>query len=830
MSLKILSLFCFIFVILICIPHCASLQAQDLDNLSKEKYNFTGKVIDETNAPLEFATISIFQASDSSLVTGNVTDAQGNFKIPAKAGNYYVVISFISYRSQIFNSLTLNAQNPNINLGTVRLTTDAQSLDEIEVVAEKSTMELQLDKRVFNVGKDLANLGGSAVQILDNIPSVSVDVEGNVSLRGSQNVRILIDGRPSGLTGIGSSEALRLLQGNLIERVEVVTNPSARYEAEGEVGIINIILKKELRRGVNGSMDLNAGYPENFGAAFNVNFRTRRLNFFTSYGLNYRDTPGSGFSNQRFFDENGNTTSSFLTTQDRNRANFGQTLRLGADIYFSDNNILTLSGLYRLSDGNNRTNLRYDDFDGAGNFTQTVLRNQDEAEASNNIEFSLDHKVEFKRKGHEWTSSFKWIRSEDDERADLFEDNITDLSEATIIQKSGNIEFEENIIIQSDYVQPFAKNARFEAGIRGGFRTIENDFIVEQQNEAGTFVPLASFDNAFNYQENILAIYTMVGNQWGKFSAQAGLRAELTDIKAALVNATENSNQNYFNLFPSAFLSYEVNQNNTLQLSYSRRLSRPQFRLLLPFSNFSDSRNFRAGNPALLPEFTHSIEAGYLYTWKSGNILSSAYYRLRTGVIERITLLGEDINSIDITGVANGDIQNITLPVNLSKQDAYGLEFTFSQDLASWWSLNGNANFYRAVTQGSFGNVDYSNIATSLNGRLASKIEFTKKTAFQSNLRYLAPERNAQGIRKSITSIDLALSQEILKGNGTLTFSVSDLLNNRKRRSEIAGENFFTESEFQWRARQFLVNFTYRLNQKKGRPRQEREGGFDGDF
>jgi outer membrane receptor protein involved in Fe transport len=806
-----------------------NLKAQTPNNYQQEKYTVTGSVVDENGTPLEFATVRVFAASDDALATGNVTDAKGNFKINVSEGTYYVVVSFISYQSKTFSDISINANNPSTNLGQVQLSTDSKTLNEIEVVAEKSTMELQLDKRVFNVGQDLANLGGSATQILDNIPSVSVDVEGNVSLRGSQSVRILINGRPSGLTGMGSSEALRLLQGNLIERVEVITNPSARYEAEGQTGIINIVLKKEQKGGLNGSFDLNAGYPENFGAAFNLNYRAKWINLFASYGVNYRDTPGSGFSNQRFFDENGNTISSFLTKQDRSRADFGNTLRTGADIFLGEKNTLTIAGLYRFSKGNNITNIRYDDFDKSDNFVQTVLRDQDERETDNNIEIELNHKIEFGRPGNEWVSNFKWINSDDTENADLFENNLNN-SANSVNQRSFNTENEENIIFQSDYVQPFAKDAKFEAGVRVGLRTIENDFLVEQQNEDGDFEALAEFDNAFNYQERVYAAYGIIGNKWGKFSVQGGLRVEITDIEAALKDSDQNSNQNYMNLFPSAFFAYELDQANTFQLSYSRRLSRPWFRLLLPFSNFSDSRNFRAGNPNLTPEFTHSIEAGYLHNWKSGNVLSSVYYRRTTGVIERITLLAEDVDFIDITGVANGQVQNITLPVNLSAQDAYGIEFTVSKDITNWWTLNGNVNFYKAMTEGSFNGQIYTSNVTSLSARAASKIELPAKMALQTNVRYRGPENNTQGLTKSITMIDLALAKDIFKGNGTLTLNVSDLLNNRKRRSETRGANFFTESEFQWRARQFMLNFTYRLNQKKERKGEGRGGDFDGDF
>ncbi|MEO1654183.1 MAG: outer membrane beta-barrel protein, partial [Bacteroidota bacterium] len=480
-------------------------KAQNSESGGATQYFISGKILDEGDQALEYATVQVHQAKDSSLVTGGVSDAKGQFRFPVPAGNYYLIVQFISYQPQYFSNVKLGPRNPSYQLGTLSLAPDSETLSEVEVVAEKSTMELQLDKRVFNVGKDLSNLGGSATQILDNIPSVTVDVEGNVSLRGSQNVRILINGRQSGLAGIGSTDALRLLQGDLIERVEVITNPSARYDAEGEVGIINIILKKEKRRGINGAFNLNVGHPEAYGASFNLNYRSGFVNFFGSYGINYRDTPGFGFADQRFFDpESGAITSSFITDQNRSRERLSHTFRVGADFFINDKNTITVSGLYRKSDGNNNTDIQYLDFDGLGNLDSTTVRFQDEDEVDDNVEFEINYKRTFDRKGQELTANFTWLEAIDEENANLFEDNI-DNADLPFFQRSFNTENERNFLAQLDYVHPFLANAKFETGFKATLRDIDNDFLVEEQDLDGDYEALPGLDNQYRYQEYVYA-------------------------------------------------------------------------------------------------------------------------------------------------------------------------------------------------------------------------------------------------------------------------------------------------------------------------------------
>lgn len=797
-------LFSFIFLII------GSIHAQNT-------FTISGKVVDEGNNAVPFANAALYTTADSALVTGAVSDEGGRFIIFAAPDAYYLKVTFLSYEEEIVPNVKVAGEN--IDLGTITLLEGSQVLETVTVQGERSQMELYLDKRVFLVGKDLSNISGSASEILDNVPSVTVDVDGNVSLRGSQNVRILIDGRPSGLTGISTADALRQLQGNLIESVEVITNPSARYDAEGEVGIINIVLKKEKNKGINGSGSVNAGYPDNYGASFNINFRRDRFNFFSSYGFNYRSNPGSGFSYQTF--TQADTLFSYYQLNDRTRSDHSHNLRAGLDYYFDDKNILTGSFIIRKSDGLNTSRNEYQDFNGNNELVRTVVRNEREEEPELNSEIALSYRREYDRKGRLFTADFKWIENIETENATF---NQIDYSIDSIgYQRSSNTENERNALAQIDYIHPFSEKGKVEAGLKSTHRLIDNDFTVEQQDtETNEWMILPQLNNNLIYTENIHAAYFIIGNEMDRFSWQAGLRGELSDISVELVNTNEVNHQNYFNLFPSAHVSYEFSPERTIQLSYSYRLSRPRFRDLMPFSNYSDNRSIWVGNPNLRPEYTHSMEAGYLINWNTGSVLSSAYYRYRTGVVERIAL----VDSLGFTR---------RLPVNLATEDAFGLEFSVSWNPADWWRLNSNANFYRAITEGEYGeSLFYSDTYTWTN-RTTSRITFFKRWDFQTGFNYRAPRITPQGEDLSMYFIDLGLSRDVFKGNGTLTFSVRDLLNSRKFRSitNRPDEGYYAEREFQWRARQFLLTFTYRLNSKKearNRDRGEFNENDEGEF
>lgn len=778
-------------------------------NALGQSYSITGLLVDENSNPISFANIALYEQADSLLVKGDVSDDSGKFLIQADAGNYYIRITFISFQEKIIPSVRIS--NKPIQLGKIILSENTDLLSEVVVLGEKSQMELSLDKRVFNVEKDLSNIGRNVSEILDNVPSVTVDVDGNVSLRGSENVRILINGKPSGLAGISSTDALRQLQGNMIESVEVITNPSARFDAEGEVGIINIILKKNIKQGLNGSFTGTAGYPDNYVSSFNLNFRKGNVNLNGSYALNYRASPGSGKSSQQYFSPD--TSFVYDQTQKRERSGFSHNFMFGAEYSLTDKSSLTGAIAYRRSDGLNTSEITYQDFDSNGDLVKTVIRDEREKEPEENIDASLSFRKDLDRKGQTLTIDAKLIRSDE---LELTEYNQSDDTGSDLIQQRGtNTENESNQLVQMDYIHPFGEKGKLEFGGKTATRIIENKFLLEQLDES-SWATLPSFNNNLIYTERMHALYAIIGNSINRYSFQLGVRGEFSDITTELTVTDNINNRTYFNLFPSAHFSYQVSDPASVQFSYSYRISRPRIRDLMPFSNFTDSRVFFSGNPNLNPEYTHSFEGGYLLNWENASLLTSAYYRHRLGVVQRIT-------QVDDEGLTR------IFPVNLATENAVGLEFNLSYSLQDWWRLNTNGNFYRAITNGIFEEQTFYSDTYTWTSRLTSRITFLKKNNFQTSFNYRAPRITTQGKDLSIYSLDLGYSKDLLKGKGTLTASVQDVFNSRKRRRIIDSDGYYSTSEFQWRARQFLLTFTYRLNQKKV-DRESDENSLDGDY
>lgn len=775
------------------------------------KAQVTGKITDDEDAPLPGASVAAYQGEE--LINGTTTEIDGAFSLKLPKGNYRVEVTFVAF--QTYNrQLEVPSENAAVDFGTVALLESNTALEEVTVEGQAQLMEFKQDKRIFNVSKDVTSVGSNASDILNNVPSVSVDVEGNVALRGSQNVRILIDGKPSGLIGSDPAAALRMLQSSMIERIEVITNPSARYDAEGEAGIINIVLKKEDRKGVNGNFEVNTGYPDNYGASAQINYRTGKFNWFANGAVNYRRSPGGGFNDQQFYLPSSDSSFSRYTDRYQERGGLSATLRVGADYSLTPTQTITGTFLYRPSEGNNIATLDYLVYDADGELIQNTTRNDDEIETERNLEADLHYENQFKGKDHKLTADFKFQDEDDRERSDIlqtFADDSNDLN-----QKVRNQEDEQTILIQTDYVKPFNKDRRFEVGAKATLRDIINDYSVRQQDSTGTYVPIEAFTNRFRYKEYIYAAYAMYSDAlFTKLTYQLGLRAEYSDISTKVFSESEQNIKQYVNFFPSVFLTWKIDKQSDYQLNYSRRISRPWFRALLPFSNYSDNVNLWLGNPHLDPEYTDSYETGYLRYLNKASIYGGIYYRHRTNVTERIQFASD-------TGTT------ITRPVNLAVQDAYGFEFNFTHDPAKWFSYNLNFNLYQAITTGSYKEVDYGNTNFTSQGQASTKFKFWDSD-LQLTFNYRGPSTSPQGRDLGIYTMDIGWSKDFWKDKATLTFSVRDLFNTRRRRGYTYGDNFNSYGEFQWRQRQLMLTFTYRLNQNQSNRAKRGGQSFDGE-
>ncbi|MFT4971030.1 MAG: ferric enterobactin receptor [Saprospiraceae bacterium] len=808
-----------------------SYQSAEISTLKPPvKATIKGKIVDaETNESLGFSTITLFAQKDSTVVTGSITDMDGNFLMETTPGRYFAKAEYIAYQSKFIENIELKKGKLNLDLGKIKLAGDAKTLAQVEVRAEKSQMTMSLDKRVFNVGKDLASAGGTAEDILDNVPSVTVDVEGNVSLRGTGGVRILVNGKPSSLISAENPNGLRQIQASMIDRIEVITNPSARYEAEGMAGIINIVLKKNQAKGLNGSFDVNVGYPEDFGLGINLNYRKNKFNWFTNIGLRYRNGPGSGSLKQIFYNENPDSVLFTQMKRKHERGGYSGNFKFGADYFFNPKSILTTAFSYQRGDENNSARLIYRDSYGSfDNVSLITNRTDNEFEDEADLEYSLTYRRIFEKKGHEFTAD---IRYEDrtEMEGSVFEETYFNgenvaLNLPVFDQRSDNSEGNERLNVKVDYVQPFSKDSKFEIGMQISFRTIDNDYVVKEVRNGEEFID-PNFTNQFIYDENIHALYSSYGNKINKFSYQIGLRAEYSDVRTELATTNEINDRQYANLFPSAFISYNLKEKNAVQLSYSRRIRRPRFWDLNPFFTLSDRRNTFSGNPNLNPEFTNSYEFQHIKYFEKGSLSSSIYYRHTDDVIQRIQKPVEGFPD-----------RTQTAPENLATQKDMGIEFTYNYSAAKWWRLSGDVNFFYSEVAGSYEFedkvIDLYGETYSMTGRLTSKTTLWKKIDTQVRINYRAPRTTAQGKYKSITSVDIGANIDILKNNGTLTLSVRDLFNSRRRRGVTQGFNFESENEFQWRERSFVLALNYRLNQKKkrGRPGGGRGNGGGGQY
>lgn len=773
---------------------------------AQTKPDIRGKLIDSaTGKKVGSATVQLISSDKDSLILAGLSNENGEFSLDLRPGKFYLLIESIGYRDYKSALINTGSSLQSFDLGEIRLSPTVKMMEEVVVQAQKSNMELSLDKRIFNVGQELANSGGTASDVLMNIPSVSVDGEGNVSLRGSSSVRILIDGKPSGLVSFNGGAGLQQLQASMIERVEIITNPSARYEAEGMSGIINIILKKSRKRGFNGSFDVITGYPLNLGLAANVNYRHNKINFFINYGIAYRIQPFNGKLYQEVY--NGDTTSYLRQANDGKLKGFNNTIRGGLDFFFSEKSILTGSYLFRRSDANRILDIRYEDYDyDPSKMSSYTLRNQNETEDEPNSEMAVTWKRNFKKKGHDFTLDLRyldyWEKSDQVFTQQTYNPDGSKIPESDILQRSVNDEFEKQYLVQADYVFPVTENSKLEAGLRASFRDMVNDYVVTQQDDNGDFYPLPGLDNYFIYNEDIQALYAIYGNKYKKISYQAGLRAEWTNVKTTLLYTNEINPRKYANLFPSAHISFDLGNDNALQISYSRRVRRPVYNELSPFFTFSDSRNFMSGNPNLNPEYTNAFEVGHIKTFENATLSTSLYFR-------------DSKDKIMYIRTVNDSGFSVTKPENLNGENAFGAEFVSTYNPWKWWKMDFNFNFFRAITDGKNINEGFESDTWSWFTRLNSRFNFNKKTEGQVRLNYEAPQKTPQGSRKAMFYMDLAGSMDILKNNATLTLNIIDVFNSRRTRSITEGSNFYTSSNFLGRVRQINLTLNYRLNQAK---------------
>ncbi|TNJ46536.1 TonB-dependent receptor [Tamlana fucoidanivorans] len=779
--------------------------------LSKE-VEISGTVIDkETNEPLEYATIAFFNKQDNKIVSGGITDTKGTFKIPVSTGVYDITIEYISFKTITIPNKKITISE---NIGRFALEINTESLDEVEIIAERTTVEIKLDKKIYNVGKDLTVSGGNVSDVLDNVPSVSVDADGAVSLRGNDNVRILINGKPSGLVGLNSAEALQQLPAEAIEKVEVITSPSARYEAEGTAGILNIILRRSKLQGLNGAITANLGHPKSAGISGNINYRTGDLNFFNTTSYRYRTTLGKWYNDVKYYD---------INTPDLNeRRNWtdirkGINTDTGVEWYINESSSLTAALVYANNQSDNLSKNYLYQFDKINQTSKTNIRLTPEIGERETIQYSVNYTKDFKETNHKLSFDFQFEDTTDDENSVINFDGVDS-------EKVKNLEDQQRILLQTDYVLPVGKMSQFELGYRGDFNKNITDFRVDTLNvDTNMFEVNKNLTNIFNFKQYINAAYLQFGSKIGKFSFLAGLRLENTRTTLDQPNTGDFKRKNLTGLFPTMNLNYEITEGQSLMLGYNRRLGRPRGFMLNPFPSRSSITNIFQGNPDLDPTYTDRFEVGYLNSFNNFTISSAIYFAYSTNVITFVSRkTGETviIDGKEFPVIARG-------PVNLATNNRYGFELNVNYSPSRKWRVNTDFNLYKLKRDGEFEGIDLSANNINWSARLTNKLTIPYRIDWQTNLNYRGPSIDAQNDRKGRFSTNMAFSKDLFKEKASLAFNVRDIFNSNISRNQISTATFTSLQEIQFRGgRTYNLSFTYRFNQQKKRERSS--GGFEG--
>lgn len=800
-----------------------------------------GKIVDAGGSALDFVNVMLTSKSDKSSVYGAISDENGQFAVEGvPAGEYELDITFVGYQT-IKRSVAIKSLNEQVALGKLVLREDAKMLGEVEVVGQASQMRFDIDKKVFNVDQNLAASGASASEMLQGIPSVDVDNEGNVSLRNSTSVEVWINGKPSGLTEENRAQILEQMPAGSIEAVEIITNPSAKFNPEGTAGIINLVLKKDRKAGYYGSV--SAGGMYNIGSpapgahvGANFNYNSSLVDFYANIGLRYMNHESENYTDRYSFErlaldsyedvrEQWGDTISFLNTLSDSRRNFwGLFARVGADFHIDNKNTIGISFMGHGGSNGSRNLNTYTRVDWAGMDTTIYERENHQTGISPSYNVSLDYVYEIDKKGSEVRTSIEYSghqRSGDyvyEQRA------ISGWSpEYTQIQRQNGKN--QSTRYKLDYTQKFGQTMKLEAGLYGSWQQRLSPS--RAWNMEGEDSLLIQF-NDFDYEEWIAAMYATYGAKFGPFSMSVGLRGEYTNTYVRTRDIEEESawqatRRSYFQVYPTAFLSYAFPNNHELQANYTRRINRPRGRQINAFRDMSDSTNISFGNPNLDPEISSAVELNYLKTWDNHAISAGLYYRFSDNEMERVRYLGED------------NVMYTTFE-NVARRQRAGLEVVAKNKVTKWLNLTTTVNCYYSAMDSVFYDTDLDGSldllypfqqSFSWNARIMANFLIPMGWSAQLTGMYRSPDVVAQGKSNSQYTIDLGVRKSFLDRKLNLALSVRDLLNSRRWASTTWGDNFWQYSSHEPRGTMFSLSLTYNFGNMRAKKQQPQSSGMD---
>ena len=754
---------------------------------AQNTFAIKGTVVDANDgSPIPYATAVTKSNETQEVLSGTTTNDDGQFTLESDNQNISIEISFIGYGKSVISEFTL--RDGLARLGKIQLQQNTESLDAVDVTAEKSTVEFKLDKRVFNVGKDISSTGMGALDVLNNVPSVNVDIEGQISLRGNTGVQILINGKPSVLAD-EQSNALGTLTADMIESIEVITNPSAKYEAEGTSGIINIILKKEEKKGFNGSASVNTGWPHNHSVGVSMNQRTENFNFFTQFGVGYRSLPRYSESHNEDLQDNSVVESDGLSYRNENFYN----ITLGSDYYINDLNTITLSGSYAYEIESSPGETQFDLYDGQGDLVSSYDRIETTSATNPKYQYDLQYKKQFK--SHEdhvlLFSTLGSFFGKDQESE--FDNEYTFGTEAGSGQQTETDFYKADYTFKLDYTNPLTEKITLETGALYEINDVGNDYAV-YNDVNDQWVLDSNFTNNFEYNQKVLGVYGTGAYEDEKWGIKLGLRVENTNLQTLLTNTNEDNLQVYTDFFPTLHTSYKFSQRFSLQAGYSRRIFRPRLWDLNPFFNIQNNYNIRTGNPDLLPEYANSYELTGIMLFEKASLTGSIYHLYTTDVVERVSYFQDNVT--------------ITTPENVGTRNKTGFELNGKYSVAKWFTLNGDFNYGYFTRKGTFENQNFDFNGDQWSIKLTTKFKLPAGIDIELTPRYESSYKTVQGEVSGFAFADAGIRKKLWKGKAVINLGVRDIFASRIRESIVSQPTFETYS-FSQRGRFLTLGFSY---------------------
>ncbi|HFK5569340.1 TonB-dependent receptor [Elizabethkingia meningoseptica] len=813
----------------------------------QQKVAVSGKITDKNGAAVPYASITFANKADKALSDGSMTDDTGTYSLNLTPGTYTIEIDAPGFKkTSVEKTVTAPGSIGSIQVealkGQAAVDSKTQNIQGVVITAAATKpYKVELDKKTYDPSTDLISKGGTLQDVLTNVPSVAVDTDGTVSMRGNTNVKFLINGKPSSLLGIDDgANALQSIPADQIEKIEVITNPSSKFEASGTSGILNIILKKNKKVGFNGNVTGTLGYMPRTALNANLSWRKNNWTWFLNGGGGYTESKSKSENETTYHNIvlpdipanqtiQPNTIPSYLSQNSNNKSYNNNYNVTGGFVYdISDKTSLNLSGMVRTFEGDNRELLTtYNEFYKADlntrqwNFMNST-GNRTSAGRSNNLAFQgdlgLDHK--FNTSGHNLSLSLSVQRNRSNNSSNIDETlNSALIGHDDTERKSVT----RSIIGKADYELPIGENSKLEAGYRLDANKNEYDNTVNSISYDSNAYPVSPFipryNNTTNYQETFNAFYLQFKSKIGKLGYQLGLRDELSNVKIDYSNLDGRDNinktKNYNNLFPSVFLSYDISKDNQILVNYSRRIDRPRAFFMVPFPNYSNSQNIFEGNIDLNPSYVDSFEVGYSIQRKKFTVNPTLYYSRGTDDDKMLVYRPDERENVFYTK-----------PINLGNNNRYGLDLNFTYDPFSWLKLMGSLDLFGYKTTGiatydaidvngqaKTGTMDFTGSGFSTRARLNTTFKLDKTFSIQLQGNYRGAQKAANQNRSDMYVLNLGASKTIWKGDGTITFNIQDIFNTRRMESLTFNNDFTRRNYMQWQPRQFSISLSYRFKQ-----------------